>query len=86
MPVNVGEDFQQLILAELRLASDMTKILRSTREEHTWLRKVYKYLIASTWRIGCTLEASKSGNTLVPKNWTTSTSALVEVTPCYADR
>jgi len=65
-------------------------VMRSGRTERScsfvsWFRNVWRNLMASTSRktFGLASGFCRSGKTFWPKNWTTSTRTLVEVTPCW---
>jgi hypothetical protein len=77
------KDREELILGELRGEASASGSALVEELVLTWLRKVYRNLIASTTRIGCTEPgaACRSEKTFWPKKSTTSTRTLVDVTP-----
>lgn len=77
---------QQLLLGKLsgRRCEHSSQRLHLFRQL-TWFLNVYKNLMASAWMMGCTAPgpACRSGRICSEKNWITSTSEFVEVTPCW---
>ena len=81
------QDRKKLGFRELCRFFQASKIIK-IRGRSTWFRKVSKKRIASTCRKGFTIPVAawRSSKTWSEKNLTTSTRALVEVTPCFPEK